>query len=172
MGRLRNHVRGNLIGYIALFVALGTGGAYAANEWTGANIVDESLTHRDLKDGAAVTSAEVRNDSLSGGGLTNGDIANGALNDEDVGSVTLVNVLGVFPPITANECFESPVTGIPVRGDHVLLTPSNADAHTDLHYSALYDPNEDQFIIKTCNPTSEVVDDGTTHFNALVIDAQ
>jgi len=36
-----------VVSTLALFVALGTGGAYAANEWTGHNIVDGSLTTAD-----------------------------------------------------------------------------------------------------------------------------
>ena len=58
-----------VVAYLALFVALG-GTAYAANEWTGANIVDESLTGADVrgKNGTATTAAV-------NGSLTTFDIA-------------------------------------------------------------------------------------------------
>jgi hypothetical protein len=41
-----------VVAYLSLFLALGGGAAYAANEWTGENIVDESLTGADMKDGS------------------------------------------------------------------------------------------------------------------------
>jgi hypothetical protein len=47
-GRIAAFVRKNVVGLIALFVALG-GTAYASNEWTGDNIVNGSLTSDDYK---------------------------------------------------------------------------------------------------------------------------
>jgi hypothetical protein len=46
--RIAAFVRKNVVGLIALFVALG-GTAYASNEWTGDNIVNGSLTSDDYK---------------------------------------------------------------------------------------------------------------------------
>ena len=46
--RIAAFIRQNVIGLIAIFIALG-GTAYANNEWTGANIVDNSLTSADYK---------------------------------------------------------------------------------------------------------------------------
>jgi hypothetical protein len=47
--RLRSRLAyANVTATLALFVALGGAGAYAANEWTGANIVDSSLTGQDI----------------------------------------------------------------------------------------------------------------------------
>jgi uncharacterized protein YjbI with pentapeptide repeats len=82
------HMRRNVVAYLALFVALGGTSAYAANEWTGANIVDESLTGADIKNGA-VASRDVTNGSLTGGdvtdgSLTGGDVTNGSLTGADV----------------------------------------------------------------------------------------
>jgi hypothetical protein len=47
-GRIAAFARKNVVGLIALFVALG-GTAYASNEWTGDNIVNGSLTSDDYK---------------------------------------------------------------------------------------------------------------------------
>ena len=53
----------NVASTLALFIALGTGTAYAANEWTGANIVDQSLTAADLAVGTIGT-LRVQDESL------------------------------------------------------------------------------------------------------------
>ena len=55
---------GRVIGGAAVLVLVSAGGAYAANEWTGANIVNGSLT-----------SADIATDSIIGGDITNGTIA-------------------------------------------------------------------------------------------------
>jgi len=98
-----------------LFIALGTGTAYAANEWTGANIVDQSLTAADLAIGTigtlrvqdeslqavdlkadsvgaseiqtgAVAAAEVGDDSIDGGELVDGSIHAVELAADSVGA--------------------------------------------------------------------------------------
>ncbi len=65
----------NVASTIALILAFGTGGAYAAATITGADVVDESLTGADVKDGSlaltdlgtnSVNSSKVRNDTLTG----------------------------------------------------------------------------------------------------------
>jgi hypothetical protein len=55
-------IRQNVTGLIAIFIALG-GTAYANNEWTGANIVDGSLTTADYKDDN-IRSLDVREATL------------------------------------------------------------------------------------------------------------
>jgi hypothetical protein len=53
----------NVASTLALFLALGTGTAYAANEWTGENIVDQSLTAADIQIGTIGT-LRVQDNSL------------------------------------------------------------------------------------------------------------
>ena len=48
LSRLRSHAAQHVVGYIALAIAISGGTAYAANEWTGDNIVDDSLTAADI----------------------------------------------------------------------------------------------------------------------------
>ena len=60
-------IRKNVTGLIAIFIALG-GTAYANNEWTGANIVDGSLTSLDYKDDN-IRSLDVRDATLRAGDL-------------------------------------------------------------------------------------------------------
>jgi hypothetical protein len=60
--RIAAFIRQNVTGLIAIFIALG-GTAYANNEWTGANIVDGSLTSLDYKDDN-IRSLDVRDATL------------------------------------------------------------------------------------------------------------
>jgi hypothetical protein len=57
-------------GVLALFLVLAGGTAYAVNEWTGANIVNESLTGVDVKGSASVdgtlSGLDVKADTLKG----------------------------------------------------------------------------------------------------------
>jgi hypothetical protein len=71
--RLRPRSIYDLFAVVALFVAVGTGGAYAANTVFSSDIVDNQ-----------VYSADVRDDNLSGGGLSGIDIANNAISSADV----------------------------------------------------------------------------------------
>ena len=47
--RLRHHLRSNLIAYLALFVALGGTGAYAANTIGSEDVIDNSLRTEDIQ---------------------------------------------------------------------------------------------------------------------------
>jgi hypothetical protein len=64
-GRISEHIRSNMVGYLALFVALG-GTAYAAGTVNSGDVVNDSLKSADLKNGRAVKSADVRDDGLGG----------------------------------------------------------------------------------------------------------
>jgi hypothetical protein len=62
---------------LALFLALGGTSAYAINEWTGANIVDESLTGSDVRGKAGTGTTPAVNGSLTTNDIA-GQPANGA----------------------------------------------------------------------------------------------
>jgi hypothetical protein len=72
--RILRHVRGNVIGYAALFVALG-GTSYAA-----INLPAKSVGNRELKNNA-VTSAKVKNGSLRAVDFRAGDLPAGPKGD-------------------------------------------------------------------------------------------
>jgi hypothetical protein len=74
--RIAAFVRSNVTGLIAIFIALG-GTAYANNEWTGANIVDGSLTTFDYKNND-IRSADVHDATLKGA-----DLAPNAIQSDD-----------------------------------------------------------------------------------------
>jgi hypothetical protein len=65
--RIAAFIRQNVTGLIAIFIALG-GTAYANNEWTGANIVDGSLTTFDYKNND-IRSADVHDTTLKAADL-------------------------------------------------------------------------------------------------------
>jgi hypothetical protein len=65
--RIAAFIRQNVTGLIAIFIALG-GTAYANTEWTGANIVDGSLTTFDYKNDD-IRSADVHDTTLKAGDL-------------------------------------------------------------------------------------------------------
>jgi hypothetical protein len=85
MRRIRQHLRSNIIGYVALFFALSTGSAVALS---GSNTVFTD----DIVDNQ-VYSADVRNDTASGGGLAALD-----LRPNSVGASEVQNL--VFQPLT------------------------------------------------------------------------
>ena len=62
---------------IGCFAALATGSAYAANEWTGDNIVDSSLTGQDIFP-----------NSVPGGDITNGTLTGADVFDNTLGAPT------------------------------------------------------------------------------------
>lgn len=64
MVSLRKHLASNFVGYVALLMSMG-GTAYAAATIGSGDVIDESLKSQDLKNGAAVKSADVRNDTLT-----------------------------------------------------------------------------------------------------------
>jgi hypothetical protein len=82
----------NVTATLALFLALGGGAAYAANEWNSSNIQDNTLESRDLKDNAGVKSADVVDDTATGGGLRSRDIFNDGLTSRDVKGLTGADV--------------------------------------------------------------------------------
>src|SRR4051794_27754683 len=108
------HVRGNVVAYLALFVALGGTSAYAAAAITGADVVDESLTSADLKDGqvkapeiasAAVGSAEiaplaVTNARLGAGSVTNGKLGDGSVDARKMATAPAASTLKLSPEAT------------------------------------------------------------------------
>ncbi|MFL5893471.1 MAG: hypothetical protein ACJ75I_12140 [Solirubrobacterales bacterium] len=67
--RIRAHIRGNIVGYIAVFIAL-SGTAYAADTIGSSDVIDESLLSQDLKNG------EVRSSDIDNGGISTDDISN------------------------------------------------------------------------------------------------
>jgi hypothetical protein len=172
MRRPLSHIRQNAVAYLALFVALGGTSAYAANTIATGDIVDNQ-----------VTTADVRNDNLGFGGLYAADlgaksvgsseVSDGTLEDEDIAQAGGVNVhfLGTIGLVPAHNCIVRTITGANAQGDHLVLTPNAETASQLLTYTATYSSAGGDVYISACNPTNADVDDGTTRFNLLEIDA-
>jgi hypothetical protein len=69
----------NIASTLAVFLAVSTGTVYAANEWTGANIVNDSLTGLDIRESTLgiVPNAD-KLDGISASGFVRGGRASGA----------------------------------------------------------------------------------------------
>ncbi len=197
--RIRRHLSyANVMSTLAAFFALAGGAAYAANTVFSSDIVDNQ-----------VYSADVRNDTLSGGGLGGIDIANdaittldvrddtqgfgglfaqdlaagsvrgsevqdGGLKDEDIAKSAHSNVTVSIGPVPAQTCVFNLIPGIEAEGDHILLTPKFDTGVVQLTYSAEYltSTSSTRPVIKACNHSSVEINDGSSVFNVLVIEAQ
>jgi hypothetical protein len=80
----------NVASGLALFIALSTGGAYAANTIGSSDVIDNSLLSQDIKDGN-VKGVDLANGSVSSGRIIDGSVANADLAAD---SVTSADVAG------------------------------------------------------------------------------
>jgi hypothetical protein len=90
--RIRDHIRSNVYGLVAIFIALG-GTAYAVDTVGSADVINDSLLSEDLKNDG-VRSADIRDEALTGTdvldeSLTGADVLNDSINGGDVGPGTL-----------------------------------------------------------------------------------
>ena len=115
LGALRARLTyANIVATLALFVAVGGGAAYAIDEWTGANIRNETLTGADVRGTSNATSAV--NGSLTGADIS-GQQANRAR------GVPYVN-----GSLTTHDIAEETVRGVDVRDN--ALTGADIDEST------------------------------------------
>jgi hypothetical protein len=190
--RIREHFRSNIVGYIAIFLFAISGTAYAthtggANTISSGDIQNNQVFSADVRDdtlaGGGLVSADVRNDTQTSpaGGLAAPDlrpnavgtseVANGTLNDEDIGQGTF-SFTGIIGIVQAHSCDVGTVGGVNAQGDHLLLTPNSETAAAGLVYSAENRNTDGNWVLKVCNPTASNIDDGNTNFRLLWIDAQ
>ena len=72
--------------------------------------------------------------------------------------------------VAAGSCVNKPLTAFPnLEEDHLVLTPSLADAHGGLIYDARYDAVSGHPVIHVCNFANVTVNDATTHFDLLIV---
>jgi hypothetical protein len=140
--RPRRPSHATVVAYLALFMALGTGSAYAINEWTGANIVDESLTGADVRGKEASGLTPAVNGSLTGadisgqraqgtaqpyvnGSLGTWDLTDGSILGRDVQNETL----------TGADIQEGTLWTVPgaYEADHAILADSATSATSAGH---------------------------------------
>jgi hypothetical protein len=138
LSRLRTRLTyANVTATLALFVALGATSAYAINEWTGANIVDESLTGADVRgsDGTdttravngSLTSADIAGQPANSGtgqpyvngSLTTWDLADNSLMSRDVHDDSLKGVDIKDGSVAGNDMQRDSVTGSEIAPDAI-----------------------------------------------------
>jgi hypothetical protein len=133
--RIRNHIRSNVVGYIALFLVLTGGTAQALN---GSNTVfSDDIVNRDVKTadlgiGAVTTNRlapnAVKTGRVADGTLTGTDVANGSIAGVDVGSdLTGANVAD--NSLSGADVDESSLGTVP-SADHAATADSATNANT------------------------------------------
>ena len=101
---IRHHLRSNVVGYLALFVALsGTAVALPATDTVfGDDIVDGQIESIDISDSDGVRSADVRDDDKNGGGLAAIDLARDSVGGSEIATD------GVGSPEIATDAVRGP----------------------------------------------------------------
>jgi hypothetical protein len=204
---------------LAFFIAVGTGGAYAANTigstdiidgqvksvdvgdneikssdvkdeslttfdvstFLGSDVVDGTLTGADIQDstiggfdiadgaigGFDIADGAVGSADIGNGAIGGVDIANGTLTAQDVGENAFLDFAATIPTLFGNDCATIAITGVAGQFDHMLLTPSSADANPKLTYQIEYNPGDNNAKMVICDPVGYEPSQ-VTHFNLLV----
>ena len=105
------HLRAQWMGALALFFVIAGGTAYAANTVFSSDIVN----------------GEVKSADIATEAVRHAEVADGVLNDEDVGELAIVGSAVSIGTVNAHACKDL-VLGIDAEGDHLLLTPDHTDA--------------------------------------------
>ena len=151
---------------------------FDVHSFLGVDVVDGTLTGADIANasltGSDIGIRSIDFDDIANNAIDSSHVLNNILNDEDIGQIVLVDFLGSIGVVPAASCVYRDVSGpAGLGGDHLVLTPNTTDASPGLSYTAEYQPTgANSMRIKVCNPTHANIDDGNTHFNLLVIDAQ
>jgi hypothetical protein len=137
---ISNHIRSNVVAYVALFFALSGGVAFAthpggANTISSADIIDNAVRTEDLRDAnvttpdlrpGAVTSAKVADDTtplaltgtdVANGSLTGGDLAADSLGAADLAPNSAGNSEIATGAVSTDEIFFSAVNGSKVENE-------------------------------------------------------
>ena len=129
---LRNHLRSNVIGYVAVFIAL-SGTAIAshpggADTISAADIINNEVRTEDIRD-ANVTTTDIRSDSITTGKIADGEVRSADVLDESLGTADLGvdsvgrselvgGAVGTFE-IGANEVLGRNIAVGEVNGGHI-----------------------------------------------------
>lgn len=124
-GRLRAHLEGNLVGYVALFVALG-GTTYAA-----ATAPKNSVVTKSIKKGA------VTNAKLAKNAVTGTKVRNGSLTAADIDVSTLPKLTAVPHATTADSATKAATADRAALADKATLADTATSATTAANADAL-----------------------------------
>ena len=147
---LSRHMRQNAVAWLALFVALGGTGAYAANTIGSTDIIDGQVKSVDIGNGE-VNSADVKDESLTtfdvstflgadvvDGSLTGADISDNTIGANDIGSQQVGS-----DEVQNDSLLQSDIRAGAVTSDEVL---DNSLTGSDINESSLNLPNRARFV--------------------------
>jgi hypothetical protein len=121
--RLRSRLTyANVASSIALFVALGTGGAYAANTVGSADIIDESILSQDIKN------SEVKSTEIAGAAVTNSKLGPNAVGSGKVLDETLLAADLAKDSVGTSEIANDAVTSEKILVDSVSTSEIAPDS--------------------------------------------
>jgi hypothetical protein len=124
----------NVVSTLALVIAMGSGTAYAANEWTGANIRNGTLTGADVRNGS-LTSVDIRNGTVTTGDVRNGtlsgtDVRDGGLGAADLAASSVRTGHVLDGTLTGTDVFDGSLSGADVQ-DNAITSDDVAPLHGD-----------------------------------------
>jgi hypothetical protein len=144
----------NVVATLALFAAVGTGGAYAANTIGSADVIDESLQSVDIKDG------EVKNSDIRNNAITSLKINNGSVLNAEIGNNAVTTGKIADGAVGTADIANDAVDGAKVAGDSI----TNSELATDsVQASEIADNSID---------AGEIVDFGLSNEDVGVLFAQ
>jgi hypothetical protein len=112
--RSRRPSHGTVVAYLALFVAVSTGGAYAANTIGSSDVIDESLLSQDIKNG------EVKTTDLADAAVTRNKLISGAVTLGKIGANA----------VDGTKVVDNSLTGADIAEPSLSKVPSAANADT------------------------------------------
>jgi hypothetical protein len=142
LARLKSRITyANVVASIALFVSLSTGAVYAANEWTGANIVDGSLTGSDLAmntvGGPRIKDDTVTADDLAASSVASSEIVDGSVTSADLGFSSVTSSQIATDAVNASEIADNSIdSGEIVDNSLTLADLKGADKNGSVSFSA------------------------------------
>jgi len=113
--RIRNHIRGNVVGYVALFFAI-SGTALAANTISSTDIINGEVKTPDL-DSAAVTGTKIASNSVNSPKILDGGVKSA---DIDTGQVKTAEILD--NDVTSSDVQNEGLTSADLATDSVNAT--------------------------------------------------
>lgn len=169
LASIRTHVRANLVGYVALFIALG-GSAYAAATIGAGDIKNDAIRARHIKTDAvkagAIKSSQVKSSEVADGSLVDEDLglaATGSFNLASLPAGTCTNAANVSIPGADGEDLL-----LVVPTDNGAIQESNYDTGGELVMTGIPHPGEAH--VKVCNVSGGAIDPGTQAFRMLLIE--
>ena len=163
MGTIRQHISSNVVGYVALFVAL-SGTAYAANTVGSSDIIDGSILSQDIKNGE-VKNPDLGADSVGTGKILDNTISSADIGDGQVTSADIGSGQVTSADIGANEAKGADVDEASLNGS--LIPGLNATPANEVHSSG-------RVAVVSADtagtPTANMIDTGTFTVHGNCID--